>query len=185
MGDAWNEDAAESASFLAVVPPTAIITEIQQLQTAAGLDTAVLPHITVKAQPGLQEPTRWTAAVRRAVAAVRPFPIQLGPIDWFGREILFLKVRAEEVDHLHSTILEALARVGLTERFEYDGDAFVPHLTLGAVFAGATRLQLETVARAADARVWRSFAVDTVVEFHRGARDELYEPRDQFVLGGN
>jgi 2'-5' RNA ligase len=181
----WIEESAESATFLAVVPPAALVDEIQSVQTSVGIDTSVAPHITVKAQPGLQAPDHWRPTITDAVAEFPVFPVALGPVGWFGDDILFLEVRSNELAELHLRVLEALEQIGVTERFEYDGEAFIPHLTLAAVFAGATRKQLVQLAEAVGRRPWPTFNVDAVVEFHRASRAALYRPTRRLVLASS
>jgi 2'-5' RNA ligase len=132
-----QRSSSRSASFLAIVPPIAQVEVIQSVQRKCGIETDVSPHITVKAQPGLQRPDSWRKALRLALLAVRPFQLALGPVGWFGSEILYLSVAGEAVVDLHRRILDCLEQAGVNERFEYDGEEFVPHLTVGAPWVTA------------------------------------------------
>lgn len=177
----WSEAEADAASFIAVVPPEPITSDILRLRRAAGLDTAVFPHVTVKAQPNLGSPGLWRPAVRDALAAIAPFDVTLGDVDWFGDGIVFLSV-SDEVVRLHRVVLDAIEAVVQGNRFEYEGDTYVPHLTLGAAFVGETREQLRQLAEAACGRQWPSFRVHEVVEFRRERRDEGYMPVSTYAL---
>ena len=67
--------------------------------------------------------------------------------------------------------------------FEYDGDGYEPHVTLGAEFAGATARQLRELAHLFAGRRF-TFTVDSVLEFRRTERGGIYGPFSNFVLGG-
>lgn len=178
----WSEAQAGAASFIAVVPPEPIASDIDRLRRTVGLDTAVLPHVTVKAQPNLGLPALWRPAVRDALAAVAPFDVTLGDVDWFGDGIVFLHV-SDAVARLHRVVLDAIEAVVQGDRFEYEGDTYVPHLTLGAAFVGETPEQLRQIAEAASGRPWPSFQVHDVLEFRREGRDQEYMPVSTYALG--
>lgn len=177
----WSEAQADAASFIAVVPPEPITSDILGLRRTVGLDTAVLPHVTVKAQPNLGSPALWRPAVRDALAAIAPFDVTLGDVDWFGDGIVFLNV-SDEVVRLHRVVLDAIEAVGQGDRFEYEGDTYVPHLTLGAAFVGETPEQLRQIAEAASGMLWPSFRVHEVVEFRRERRGQKYMPVLTYAL---
>ena len=84
MTVSWSEDDAVAASFLAVVPPEGLAAEIVDLQRRVGIDVDVVPHVTVKAQPGLEHLELWRPAVRSALAEVAPFEISFDGVAWFG-----------------------------------------------------------------------------------------------------
>lgn len=182
MPVSWSEEQAGAASFLAVVPPDAIVERIEGLRKAAGLSATFLPHITVKAQPNLETPEVWRPAVRRAVAVASPVRVTLGPVGWFGDDIMYLAVDSEIVQ-LHYTVLNAVEGVIEGERFEYEGDAYVPHLTLGATFAGEPIHQLQGLAAAAARCEWPSFMAYELVEFQRGSPGQVYQPHTRFAVG--
>lgn len=181
MPVSWSEARADAASFLAVVPPEALVDEIVRIRQEVGLDTPVSPHVTVKAQPNLESPVLWRPAVRRAIAALPPFDVTLGPVDWFGDGIVFLGV-SDEILSLHRLVLGAVESVVRGERFEYEGDDYVPHLTLGADFVGETTDQLRPIAEVAGRRPWAPFRVHEVVEFRRERPGQEYAPVDVYPL---
>lgn len=174
----WDEASAEAAAFLAIVPPAAVVQEIEALQAACGVRHDFVPHITVKAQPGL-EGEGWREAVRRAVigGSVR---IELAGVGWFGDGIVFLQAHGDLVA-LHSTILRTLEAIGVRERFEYEGPAFEPHLTLAARWLGATDDQLDAAAAAAADRRW-AFEADELVEFARSRLVDGYAVARRYPL---
>jgi 2'-5' RNA ligase len=184
MGSAtWSEDQAEAASFLAVVPPESIAQEIFELQRSAGVDTSVLPHVTVKSQPALGDVQRWRPSVADALSRHAPFELEVGGVRWFGRAIVYLAVRGPIVD-LHQVVLAAVERVVDEDRFEYDGEGYEAHLTLAAEFAGAAAPQLVEVAGLFADRRYK-FSVESVVEFRRHARGDIYRPVGTLTLGGD
>jgi 2'-5' RNA ligase len=181
MAVSWSEAQADAACFLAVVPPPAVVDEIVRIRKVAGLDTSVVPHVTIKAQPNLESPAAWQPVVRDAIAATAPFDLTLGRVGWFGDGIVFLSV-SEQIVGLHRVVLEAVESVVHGARFEYEGDAFVPHLTLGATFVGETKRQLRHIANAASGKTWASFRVRSVVEFRRDRRGQEYAPAATYPL---
>lgn len=178
----WSEAQADAASFMAVVPPERITSDIVRLRRSVGLDTAFLPHVTVKAQPNLEVPELWRPVVRDALAAVAPFQVTLGDVGWFGDGIVFLNV-SDEVVRVHRVLLDTIETVIEGQRFEYEGDRYVPHLTLGAAFVGETREQLRQLAEIARGIRWPAFRVHEVIEFRRRRRDEKYKPVSTYALG--
>lgn len=179
----WAEGDAAEASFLAVVPPIETAQRIEDVQRRAGIDVDVLPHITVKSQPGLNAAGEWREAVDRALVDVCPFDVAFPRIERFNDGILYLAV-AGPIRDLHWALLVAVEPVVGGDRFEYDGDGFVPHLTLGATFAGATSGQLLEIEREAAAFVGGSFGVSSVVEFYRAGPEQPYRPLNDFQLRG-
>ncbi|MDQ3897839.1 MAG: 2'-5' RNA ligase family protein [Actinomycetota bacterium] len=178
----WSESDASSASFLAIVPPIAHVGAIESVQRKFPIQTDVSPHITVKAQPGLQRPELWREPLAVALRTVMPFQLQLGPVGWFGREILYLSVVGEMVVDLHWRILDCLEQAGVDERFEYDGEEFVPHLTVAAPWVTAGDSALDELQAAIELLELRPFAVTEITEFHRSAVGEPYRPVGAFKL---
>lgn len=82
--------------------------EVAELQARCGIEPSVLPHVTVKAQPGLEDPDLWEPAVAAVTAATSPFDVQLGPTGSFGDGIVFLSVESPALIQLPGRILEAL-----------------------------------------------------------------------------
>jgi 2'-5' RNA ligase len=182
MGTSWVEESAAIASFLAVVPQQSVADSIERLQASAGVALTVAPHVTFKAQPGLDPAGDWRTAVAATIGQFPSFEFSLGPVGWFGDDVLFLHAQSAALVRLHLAILKCLERIGITQRYEYEGGAFVPHLTLGAAFAGATREQLEQLAASAAGCRWARVPVATVVEFHRGSSTDPYRPTNRFSL---
>lgn len=176
VGITWSEADAEQASFLAILPPTEVVVRVQDLQAAVGVDASTIPHITVKAQPGLEDPAKWRDAVAETVAKLVPITVDLPGVGWFGDGIVFLTV-SDSVRRVHRYVLAAVEDVNPTAaRFEYDGPGYEPHLTLAATFAGARPNQLHDIAEAAAELVWPSFVAHEVVELRRTGRDRGYRP---------
>jgi 2'-5' RNA ligase len=115
-------------------------------------EPAAEPHVTVKAQTGLEDTSVWFAHLRRWASTYPAVEVPLEEPRFFGDEILYLSVGGETVHELHEALLAALAAVGITERFEYEGDAFVPHLTLSATWLGRCAEELAGLAEEARVR---------------------------------
>jgi hypothetical protein len=123
--------------------------------------------------------------MKAALARVPAFEMTLGPPAWFGADLLFLAVRSDAVIGLHQEILACLARAGIAERWEYDGDVYEPHLTLAATFAGATPGQLQALAKDAARLEPPQFKVEKLWVFHRPHFKAEYEPRVELTLMRN
>jgi 2'-5' RNA ligase len=184
MPVSWSEAKADSASFLAVVPAQEILDAIVGLRRAVGLETSVTPHVTVKAQPMLGAPDVWRPAVRKVTQATAPFRLALGDVRWFGEGIVYLSVGVEILG-LHRALLEAVESVVDGDRFEYEGEGYVPHLTLGAEFAGETPRLLRQIGKDAARVPWPSFLVQEVVEFRREHREQRYLPIATYPFGSS
>ena len=180
----WDEAGAASASFLAVVPPPPIVEAIDRVQTNAGLASGVVPHITVKSQPGLSDPHRWRTPLRSVLAAQPSFTVALGPGAWFGPDYLYLRASGE-LARLHRVILACTEGLGVEERFEYDGEGFDPHLTIGAAWTGASRAQLEEAAGALEELELAPFTVTEIVEFRRTSHGGRYRPATSFPVSND
>ena len=84
----WSEEDADTASILVITPPQDQIERIRTLQVECGVSTDVVPHVTVKAQPGLTDRSRWVQPLRERLRRHRPFALRfigvgqfvLGPI---------------------------------------------------------------------------------------------------------
>lgn len=178
----WSEGDADSASFLAILPPDPITEVIREEQARSGIATTVPPHVTVKAQPGLHDRSTWSGPLRRLFDSIDPFEVRLGPTGWFGSDILYLAVSGGGVSDLHGQILRCLERAGVTERFEYEDDEFLPHLTVGAPWAAPRRSTLEESAARLDRLTFEPFYAFEVVEFHRPSPDAPYALGDSIPL---
>ena len=140
------------------------------------------PHVTVKGQVGLDDPDRWLRPVEQRLALLAPVVVRLGQPDWFGEEVLFLTVEGD-VQRLHQGVLDALDTAGVEEKWQYDGAGFHPHLTLGAVWAGAARQQLRAMAGAATALRLEPFVTDGVHVYRRMGLGQPHSPWREIQLG--
>lgn len=180
----WSESDASSASFLAIVPPIGHVEAIESVQRRCCIQTDVSPHITLKAQPGLQRPELWREPLAVALGMATPFELGLGHVGWFGHEILYLSVVGETVVDLHWRILDCLEQAGVDERFEYDGEEFVPHLTVGAPWVTADDSALDELQAAIELLELPPFTVTEITELHRSGFGEPYRPIGAFKLSG-
>ncbi len=183
MTSSWNESDARAATFLAIRPPADVSDTLLAVQRRCGLSVDTAPHITVKAQPGLNDPENWLPAVAAGLSAHQRFEASLGAPRWFGAGIVYLSVAGDAILTLHRLILSCLADAGIHERFEYDGDEYVPHLTVGATFAGARPEQLHAIADELAALSFPPFSVETIWAFHRADHNVAYTPTHQIPIG--
>ena len=164
------------SSVLAIIPPAEVVEAVVRIQQAVGVYDTTWPHVTVKNQTGL-EADDWVVAVDAAVGRTPRFDIALTGVEWFGDGIVHLAVDGP-VATLHRAIVEAVG--GLVT--EYEGDDYVPHLTVAADFLGATPEQRRLAADLAACQPWPTFTVEAVTELHRDADDQPYRPVRGFLL---
>ena len=180
----WSEADADSASFLAIVPPRPIAEAIRRAEARFEISPAVPPHVTVKAQPGLQDPTLWREPVRQLLVSIDPIAMKLGPPRWFGTDLLYLSIEGHGVVDLHRRILECLEAAGVEECFEYEGDEYVPHLTIGAPWATADGISggLDELPVHLEQLPSEPFVVTEVIEIRRSKADGAYSEAHRFSL---
>lgn len=135
--------------FIGIAPPEKRSEEILKFQMSwkeNQFPQWVEPHITVKAQGGLDESMTWLDEVARVAQETTPFWLRLGPPQTFGSDVVFLSVESPELVALHSRLVDAINPSALLRQmyFERPGE-FIPHLTLGTTACGLTEKSVEEI----------------------------------------
>jgi 2'-5' RNA ligase len=114
--------------FVAVTPPPDLQTRVSE--AFPGL--VVEPHITVKAQGGLDRESRdvWLPKIATVARRTNPVEVTLGGPGMFGDSVLYLSVESAGLAALHAAIMQELEVSEAAARTYFEGDAWVPHLTL-------------------------------------------------------
>jgi 2'-5' RNA ligase len=120
---------------IAIVPPADLACRIKEIQDRFG-DNGIEPHITLKAQGGLGENTRWLEEVKSIAKETSPFNICLKSIRKFGNEVLYISVDSPEIVSLHNKIVDVLdSSIDVIEKY-FEREFYIPHLTLGRTQTG-------------------------------------------------
>nr|WP_174612755.1 2'-5' RNA ligase family protein [Virgibacillus ihumii] len=138
--------------FIGVVPPDEYLSRIKQFRQRwrnNSIDEVVEPHITLKAQGGLTEDTRWFEPVKLVCKNFRPFQLSLNEPRFFAEGILYLSAKSEALYKLHRQLVEEISPPGDDIKKYFELDDFVPHLTLGKTNYGLTRQDLQVMAASA------------------------------------
>lgn len=166
--------------FIGIVPPEDQLNKLKEFRNrwpANRIDEIVEPHITLKAQGGLNEDENWLAAVRRAAGDFPAFQIQLGEPRFFGEDVLYLSMDSPELEQLHRVLVHAVGT--LPEQIEqyFEMDQFVAHLTLAKTAYGLSRSDLKEMKRMANEQLKPSFAfkVHSVRVYRKSALQQKYE----------
>ena len=158
-------------TYLAVLPSEETGEQLSNLARRHGVDLAV-PHVTVKAPPGLGGGAPWRPVAEEALARVPPFELRLGPPDWFAGRVLVLTVEAPQIRDLHLALVSALDEIGVTMT-DTEGAGYQPHLTLGIARRVESLPRLRDLADAARRLQLAPTPVDAVWAMHR---DDPLEP---------
>jgi 2'-5' RNA ligase len=114
--------------FIAIIPPSNIRDALREV----GTHLMVGPHITVKAQPGLnrEDKPEWMVRLRQSLAHFGEVNVQLGSLASFGDTVAYLEVDSPRIYDLHAALLRTInpATEDAARYFELDG--WTPHLTL-------------------------------------------------------
>lgn len=138
---------------LGIIPPTPYrqrIAAFQRRWPGNPTPEVVEPHITVKAPGGLTPDLAWMDPVTAVCRAFPPFTMAVTGPAFFGADVVYLGIAAPSVHGLHRRLLEVIApgRAGIERYFE--GDDYVPHITLGQTGTGMTAAELQDMGYAAD-----------------------------------
>lgn len=170
------------AYFIGIVPPQQYLKRIQHFQSKWIKVSGVEPHITLKAQGGLTPDKEWIEKVERVSEKCKPFELSLDAPAYFGDNILYLSVHSNRLHDLHKEIVAAISPSDhLIEQY-FEGDAFVPHLTLGKeqyggnISTGLTKQQLKEMKQTAEEELtpYPEFEVTFIRIYERSDEEKRY-----------
>ncbi|KEO81121.1 2'-5' RNA ligase family protein [Tumebacillus flagellatus] len=124
--------------FLGVVPPPEYQAVLKSFHDHSPVSTRpFLPHITVKAQPGLTPDLAWLEKINAVCADTEPFNVQLGEPDMFGDRVLFVRVQRSKSPGLyafHDRLLDAVnPDPEVSAAYFEPSDVWHAHLTLAVL----------------------------------------------------
>ena len=90
------------------------------------------PHITVKAQSGLNKDMLWLSKVESVVKNSQLFDIKLENVGDFNNKVIFLKPSfSEQLIKLHKELFKAIEPGDEMAKKYFENDKYAAHLTLG------------------------------------------------------
>ncbi|KQX51234.1 MULTISPECIES: 2'-5' RNA ligase family protein [unclassified Paenibacillus] len=173
--------------FIGIVPPDEYKEQIAAFRNrwvSNRLKDVVEPHITVKAQGGLTEDTRWLDNVREICTSIKSFRLSMSGPATFGSAVIFLGVESEEIYVLHKLLVDKVSpSPELIDRY-FELGRFHPHLTLGQTYWGMNENEIAEMKLAAihDLAPFPTFQVN-YVRIYKEIEQNKYEPFEdiQFV----
>ncbi|BCB03535.1 2'-5' RNA ligase family protein [Bacillus sp. KH172YL63] len=181
----------EKDYFIGIVPPPEYLERIEQFQGKWIAKPGVEPHITLKAQGGLTPDEKWMEAVQRVCEGFTPFPASLEEPKYFGDTILYLSVNSNNLHRLHQKIVQAISPTEEEIQQYFEGNDFVPHLTLGKehygrnITDGLSHQQLKEMENAAplDLAPYPEFEVNFIRVYVLNLDKQKYEKYIDIPLG--
>ncbi|MFC0189486.1 2'-5' RNA ligase family protein [Fictibacillus aquaticus] len=169
--------------FIAIIPPDEYKDKIMKFQQEwITIDSE--PHITVKAQGGLNSDLTWLEEVKKVCKEFSPFSVSIKHPAYFGSEVLFLGAESEGVVELHRRLVQAVSpSADLIQRyFEYD--QFIPHLTLGQTSWGLSQNDLSLMMSQAETLLQPYPLFEArFIRVYKEAEPNKYEPLMDIELG--
>lgn len=155
--------------FLGVRPPAGPRRRLARAMAELGVADP-LPHVTLRAPPGLSPDLAWLGGVRELIEGFPRFEVALDGADTFGDRVLYLHVVSEGAWLLHQLLLEALGPS--PDDDGHHGRAFVAHLTLARARGGRSLAPLADSLGALGRG--ERFLVRSVVVYRREPGDRQY-----------
>lgn len=121
-------DYSETQYVIAIIPPERVSRALEALFAFDVIE----PHITVKAQPGLDAETKeeWLRSIRTAVTGFGPVDVHLGSAAAFSNDVIYLKIEGNRLLQLHHILMETVVPdEGEAARY-FELEDWTPHLTL-------------------------------------------------------
>lgn len=132
--------------FLGIVPPNEYKEQIIRFQNrwpSNRILDVVEPHVTVKAQGGLNQDMVWMDKIKEVCSSFSPFQLSLSDTASFGNSVVYISVQSDMIFELHRRLVEAvMPSQELIERY-FELDSYAPHLTLGQTSWGMNETELE------------------------------------------
>ncbi|MFS0672120.1 2'-5' RNA ligase family protein [Ornithinibacillus sp. 179-J 7C1 HS] len=175
--------------FIGIVPPDEYknrIINFQQQWENNTIMNVVEPHITLKAQGGLTSDRKWLTKVIATCREFSPFEIELSTPDFFGEEILYLSCQAKDLVLLHHHLMDVIKPSEELINQYFEKEKFVAHLTLGKVYYGLSKQELEEMAELAYEHLipFPTYTVD-FVRVYQEIKSKQYVKFMDIPLGDN
>lgn len=159
--------------FVAITPPEEMSAELAKLMGDLG-DPWPVPHVTVKAPPGLTADGWWLDHVRAVASRTAPFEVLIGGLRTFGHRVVYLAVSATPLEEVHRRLIELIPETSAERQGREEPQTYVPHLTLAVARSSRPLPPLEEV-RARLGPLPPFFAHELVV-YRREDPSRGYEP---------
>lgn len=104
---------------------------------------AVEPHLTLKAQGGLNPDKKWINELINVCERFSSFNVSISEPNFFGEDILYLRTASSELFKLHNKLLHAVSPSEDLIKKYFEGEDFIPHITLGKTYYGLSKKELK------------------------------------------
>lgn len=120
--------------FIGILPPDDIEQKIISFQKSFNNNEVpfiVEPHITIKAQSGLDENLKWLSKLKPIIKDFSKFTIKLNKVGDFNNKIIFLEPSfSKELINFHKKLFKAVKPGKEMAEKYFENDKYGPHLTL-------------------------------------------------------
>ena len=155
--------------FIGIVPTTVISEDIANIQKRFG-NNRLEPHITLRPPVALTDEAKWIEVVEELCKGFPPFTIELTGTGNFGKQVLFIELRSEELTQLQEQLVNAIMPHEQQSQKQNEGKDYHPHLTLGRSWCGFTNEDFSQMKILADEYLAKepvSFDVDFLRIYHK------------------
>ncbi len=170
--------------FIAISPPDPLYAQVVNFQMGKAC-RLVEPHITLKAQGGLVDPPTWAEIVRSICIVTPPFPVEVGGVHSFNKDVIYIDVASPGILSLHHVLLNALRPTEEEILRDHEMEGYVPHLTLAQNIPGWDIDNFEDVLHEAEARFtnFSKFQCRSVKIYRSAAPHGQYRVFKEYKLG--
>ncbi|WP_182579439.1 2'-5' RNA ligase family protein [Mammaliicoccus sciuri] len=120
-----------SKYFIGIVPPEPMYSTVLNLQHQYMDRIGVEPHITLKAQSNLTIDENWIEEITNLINHTSKFNVTQKKTAYCGKEVLYVSFDSLEIHDLHKQIVGLLNVTKEMQQKYFEGDLYVPHLTVG------------------------------------------------------
>lgn len=124
--------------LIGITLPLELDTTVRNFQRQYVKQVHMEPHITVKAQPGLNTSLSWLPYIRSICQATQSFQITFGAINFFTNETLYLSVHSQSLISLHQQISNRLTPNDRLRSAYFEMDSYIPHMTIASARTNST-----------------------------------------------
>lgn len=119
--------------FIGIPPPLDFSEKVINFQKSFPENTVpkiAEPHVTVKAQGGLDDELKWIDRIRTVCSKTQPFKISICGLSSFNDTVFYLEVESKPLIALHREIVQEIDPGSENIEKYYELDRYIPHLTL-------------------------------------------------------